>query len=208
MASAVLKRFYEEGEPTADLPLVQWSCEQLLYECEEAIRGIIANFPVRWARVALRVILIPFGSRRSKPSDYLGHQLAKMLTEPNETRSRLTRLAYSEANENCPVGRLEEAFHKICAVEELERKVIKAAKEHTLKSLSLLNQIEEAFDCGLITKDEMIQLKEAELARQDVIKVDDFSDEELRRVNLQANQVAAKKKIISTDDMVSEVLEH
>lgn len=208
LASAVLKRFHEDGEPAADLPLVQWSCEQLFYECDEAIRGIIANFPARWARITLRGMLIPFGGRRSKPSDYLGHQLAKILTEPNETRSRLTRLVYSEANDNCPVGRLEEAFHKICAVEELERKVIKAAKEHTLKSLSLIDQIEEALESGLITKDEMIQLKEAELARQEVIKVDDFSDEELRRVNLHANHVSVKKKTISTDDRISEVVEH
>lgn len=207
MASAVLKRFYEDGEPKADLPLVQWSCEQLFYECEEAIRGIIANFPARWGRWTLRSLLLPLGGRRHKPSDQLGHTLARILTEPNETRSRLTRLVYAKATENCPLGQLEAAFHKICAVEELERKVIKAAKEHTLKSLTFLEQIDEAGICGLITKEEMSLLKEAELARQSVIKVDDFSDEELRRNPTQSSATGSiKKKLASQDERTTEVL--
>lgn len=181
MASAVLKRFHEDGEPQADLPLVEWSCQQLLYECETALQGVIINFPARWARISLRFILKPLGNRRNKPDDNLGHQLAKLLITPNETRTRLTRLVYSEAIENCPLGRMEEAFHKICAIEELERKVIRGVKENVLKSLTLLAQIEEALNCGLLTKTEAKQLKEAELARQEVIKVDDFNDDELRR---------------------------
>lgn len=181
MASAVLKRFHDADEPQAELPLVEWSCQQLLNECEVAMQGVINNFPARWARITLHMILKPLGHRRSMPSDKLGHVIAKILTEPSETRSRLTRLVYSKASENCPVGRLEEAFLKICAVEDLERKVAKAAKEGHLKTLTLLGQIDEALEAGIITASEFHQLKEAELARQDVIRVDDFNDEDLRR---------------------------
>jgi acyl-CoA dehydrogenase len=181
MASAVLKRFYEDSEPQSDLPLVEWSCQQLLHECEEAMRGVITNFPSRWARISLHLILKPFGLRRNKPDDKLGHQLARMLITPNETRGRLTRLVYSVANDNCPLGRMEAAFHKICAVEDLEKKVMKGVKEHVVKSLTFLEQIVEALNCNILTAVEAKQLEEAELARQDVIKVDDFADEDLRR---------------------------
>lgn len=205
MASAVLKRFYEDGEPPADLPLVEWSCQQLLHECEAAMQGVIINFPARWARVFLHLILKPFGNIRNKPDDKLGHLLARILIEPNETRNRLTRLVYSKASDNCPLGRLEEAFHKICAVEELERKVMKAAKEHVLKSLTFREQIAEAFQCGILTAIESKQLEEAEMARQDIIKVDDFADDDLRR-HSSANDHKARKKMAAKDDLETETV--
>lgn len=116
MASAVLKRFYEDGEPKADLPLVEWSCQQLLHECEDAMHGVIINFPARWARIVLPIILKPLGNKRHKPNDKLGHKLARILIEPNDTRNRLTRLVYKTPGDNCPLGRLEESFLKISAV--------------------------------------------------------------------------------------------
>ncbi|MGC1182052.1 acyl-CoA dehydrogenase, partial [Legionella sp.] len=79
LASAVLKRFHEDGEPKADLPLVEWSCKHLLHECEVAMHGVITNFPQRWARVVLHLILKPLGNRRNKPDDQLGHKLARIL---------------------------------------------------------------------------------------------------------------------------------
>lgn len=201
MASAVLKRFHEDGEPVADLPIAQWACQQLLYECEEAMNGVIANFPVAWGRVFLHLVVKPFGKVRNKPTDQLGHKLAEMLTTPNETRSRLTRGVYAVPSENCPLGRMEEAFHKICAVEELERKVMKADKR-VIKSLLFRDQIEEALKAGILTAEEANQLDQAEAARQDVIKVDDFADDELRRSESKGNKssVMAKKKVSSRED--------
>ena len=205
MASAVLKRFYEDGEPKADLPLVEWSCQQLLHECEEAMHGVIINFPARWARIALPLILKPFGNRRHIPNDRLGHKLARMLIEPNETRNRLTRLVYREPGEYCPLGRMEEAFHKICAVEELERKVMKAAKDHVLKSLTFRDQIAEALNLEILTAEEAKQLEEAEIARQEVIKVDDFADDELRRPTA-TSEHKSRKKLVEKDDMETEIV--
>ncbi len=201
MASAVLKRFRDDGEPLADLPIVEWSCQQLLYECEEAMQGVITNFPLRWARMLLHLVLSPLGKRRAQPSDRLGRQLARILSEPNEARSRLTRLAYSEPGVNCPIGRLEVAFHKICAVELLEKKVQKAVKEGLLKSLHFRDQIDEALKTAILTTVEAKQLEEAEIARQEVIKVDDFADEELRRPEVETNK--ARKKVNSVKKPVS-----
>jgi acyl-CoA dehydrogenase len=151
------------------------------------------------------LIIKPLGNRRNKPDDLLGHKLARILIEPSETRSRLTRLAYSEAGENCPVGRMEEAFHKICAADALERKVMRAVKDNILKSLTLLEQIDEALHCGLLNDAEAKQLKEAELARQEVIKVDDFNDEDLRRSS-PMKAIKNKKTIMNKDDVESEII--
>jgi acyl-CoA dehydrogenase len=204
-ASAVLKRFHEDGEPISDLPLVEWSCQELLYECETAMQGVIVNFPAAWARIALRLIIKPLGNRRNKPDDQLGHGVARILIEPSEARSRLTRLVYSKAGESAPLGRMEEAFHKICAADELERKVMRAVKDNVLKSLTFMEQIDEALACGLLSKTEAKQLTEAELARQAVIKVDDFNDEELRRPSL-TKSAANKKSVLNKDGVESEMI--
>ena len=200
LASAVLSRFHQDGEPIADLPLVEWSCQHLLHECEVAIQGVIANFPARWARVALKLILQPFGSQRHKPSDALGHQLARILTEPSETRTRLTRLVFAEDVENCPLGRLENTFLKICAVEELEKKVVRAAKLGKLQSHTLLEQIDEAVLQGVLSKEEGHCLHEAELSRQQVIAVDDFSHNELSR-QFDLLEIKTKNKMTNEDDL-------
>lgn len=204
LVSAVLKRFYEDGEPQADLPLVEWCCQQLLHECEVAMHGVIINFPARWARIALPLILKPLGNKRHIPNDELGHQLAKMLIEPNETRNRLTRLVYKVPSENCPLGRTEEAFIKICAAEEIERKVMKAVKEHKLKSLTFREQIAEALACDILTAAEAKQMDEAESARQDVIKVDDFADDELRRSS--SSGTKSRKHVSTKDDIETETI--
>ena len=145
------------------------------------MHGVIVNFPVRWAQIALHLILKPMGMQRYKPKDSLGRKLARLLTEPNDARTRLTRLAYSVSGEYCPVGRMEEVFHQVCAVEELERKVLKAAKEKRFKSLGFSDLIDEALSAEILTAAEAKQLAQAEMGRQAVIKVDDFADEELRR---------------------------
>lgn len=204
MASAVLKRFHEDGEPRADLPLVEWSCQQLLHECEEAMHGVIINFPARWARIALPIIVKPLGNKRHTPNDRLGHKLARMLIEPNESRNRITRLVYKTPGENCPLGRLEEAFYKICAVEDLEKKVMKAVKEGKVKSLTFKEQITDALKLDIITAVEAKQLEEAEAGRQDVIQVDDFADDELRRQPV--NESNSRKKQSEKGDLEAEIV--
>lgn len=181
LASAVLWRFHQDGEPVADLPLVEWSCQQLLYDCERAIDGVICNMPTRFQRGLLRAILQPLGRKRLLPSDALGHQVATMLTTPNETRARLTRLVFKDEGLHCPLGQLEAAFLKCCAVELLEKKLVKAVKAGELQSHTLMEQIDEACLLHVINEQEGMQLKAAELARQAVIAVDDFSHDELCR---------------------------
>ncbi len=181
LASAVLQRFHHDGEPKEDLPVVIWCCKHLLHECEAALHGVIVNFPIRWLRPLLKIFVLPYGLVRQKPSDKLGQQVAKILIEPSASRNRLARLVFQADVPNCPIGRVEAAFHKICGVEELEKKIAHAWKDGTLHTLTMLQQIEEAHTQGLINNLEMQQLRAAEMARQEVIAVDDFSQEELQR---------------------------
>ena len=204
LASAVIKRFHEDGEPLEDLPIVEWSCQHLFHECELAIEGILSNFPARWARVLLKIILEPFGRLRHQPSDKLGHQLAYLLTTPNAARNRLTRLVFREPSDNCPLGQMENAFLKICAVDALEKKVAKAVKAGCIKSLTLLTQVDEAVVSGILSMAEGKTLLEAEVARQQVIAVDDFSHEELARGFYSKEGAVDNKKLKKQQDLYLE----
>lgn len=194
LISAVLKRYHQDGEPLSDRPLVDWSCQHLFHECEVAIQGVIENFPVRWGRALLKILLQPFGHQRPKPSDKLGHQLAMLMTEPSEARQRLSRLTFCEPIDNCAIGRLEEAFNKICAAEELEKRVLKAVKSKKIHAIGALEQVEEAVSLGLLNEEEAFQLRDATLARQEAIAVDDFSTSELCR-QVESEEGKTKKKI-------------
>lgn len=182
MASAVLQRYYHDGEPDSDRVMVDWCCQDLLYACDETIHDIIVNFPIKWARVPLKLIVQPFGIQRQKPSDRLGAQLSAILTMPNQARDRLTHLVFCEPIDTCPLGKLEDAFHLICAASELEKKIAVAVKERRVSALTLLEQIQEAELQGILTSEEASQLRTAEIARQKVIAVDDFDDRDLRRM--------------------------
>lgn len=178
LASGVLQRAYKDGELEQDAPIVEWCCQQLFYECEIAMQGVIRNFPHKWGRVFLKMVL--FNNKRFAPSDKLSSKLAKLITTSSDTRARLTSIVYSGyADSNSAVGVVEDAFKKVCAAADIEKKILKAVKKNLITALSPLEQIEQALEKEVITKEEAIQMKEAELARQNVIAVDDFDPEEL-----------------------------
>lgn len=195
IVSGVLNRFEKDGSPEADRPLVDWCCQYLFNQIENAIHGVIVNMPMRWARVMLMIVLQPFGRQRPLPSDRLGQKLARILISPNETRSRLTSMVYHEPIDNCPLGQLEDAFMKICAVEDIEKKVTAAVKEGKLKSLAVLDVIQEAEEIGVLTTSEAKKLFQAETARQRVIAVDDFASDELAAQH-KDKKSTVKKKVI------------
>jgi acyl-CoA dehydrogenase len=187
LTSAVLKRFDHDGNPQSDKPFVDWCCQQLFYKTEEAMEELVFNFPAKCARFYLKLTLLPM-RRRHKPSDRLGSQVAKILLIPNTTRSKLIHLVFAQSTENCPVGRLEEAFNSVCINKDLERKVLYAFKEGRLKALTFLNQIDEALGLEILTPEEVNQLKTMEHLREQIIAVDDFSQDELaRKVDLKVN---------------------
>ena len=182
LACAVLKRFHEDGEPISDSVLVQWSCEQLLYECEEAMANIITNFPGRAAGLILRLIVLPLGRRRKQPSDSLGACVAQLLVKDCDTRDRLTQDVFKEVLATSPVGSLEQGFLKICLATDLEAVLMQAWKKGKLFKLTALERIDEALDKSLITKKQAEILHEAEQARQAIIAVDDFDSKDLQRI--------------------------
>ncbi|NGP52308.1 acyl-CoA dehydrogenase [Thioalkalivibrio sp. XN8] len=169
MASAVLKRFEDDGRPAADLPIVRWALDDSLAIIEERLDGILRNFPVKGVGGFLRPFVLPLGRRFRPASDRLGHEVAKLLLSPSETRDRLTAGMFYELNADDPLGLMELALQKVIAAEPIERKLGTSVTAANLERVLAKGLAE-----GLINELEAEEMREAMALTAEAIAVDDF----------------------------------
>ena len=80
---------------------------------------------------------------------------------------------------NC-VGKMEVTFEKAVALNDAEKRVLKAHKHGQIKALQFLDMINEALALAVITEEEARLLIEFEYERQEIIAVDDFDTADLK----------------------------
>lgn len=181
LASMVLKHYRDQGEPPADLPLVEWACRMLLYRAQEQLHGFLRNFPNRWIAAVLRFLIFPRGRTFSAPSDALGQDIVELMINPTETRERLADCAYTAVEPGNPVGLLQEALEMAEGVKALERKVLDARRAGEILSEDVPGQIDEAERTGVLTPDEAAAVRAFDDTVMALTGVDDFDASELGR---------------------------
>lgn len=181
MCSAALKHFEDQGEPEADVALLDYACQASLHEAQQAMLSLFYNLPFSFFARTLRVLMFPFGKPFSPPSDKLIHQVAKIGLEPSPTRDRLTEGCYLSNDPNDAVGRIEHAFNLAIQAEDLEYKFKRLNKADKLSAITHAARIVEAVEKDFISKAEGQQLEELYTATLAAIRVDHFSNEELAR---------------------------
>jgi len=174
LVSSALKRFEDQGRPAADLPLVQWACEDALATMQNQLDGLLTNFPNRAVAGLLRLLVFPLGRRERGPDDALSHRVASLLLEPSAARDRLTAGIYVPMDASEPVGRLDAALEKIVAADAVERKLRAAIQGGTLQASNESTLLSDAVEQGVIDKKEADLIRDAAAARRDAIRVDDF----------------------------------
>ncbi|MBI3899462.1 MAG: acyl-CoA dehydrogenase [Gammaproteobacteria bacterium] len=172
IGSAVLKRFEDQGRPPADVPLLRWASEDTIYRLEQALIGVLRNFPNRWLAAIAGGVMFPFGARARPPSDKLGQQAAAILLEPSAARDRLTAGIYVPTDPQSGVGRIEHALAKVIAAESVERKLQHINEAQSVFTMDAL--IDAAQTQGLISIEEAELARTAHAARRAAIMVDDF----------------------------------
>lgn len=183
MCSAVLKYYQDNDRPLADLPYVKWNIEYGLHKIQEAFYDFYENFPIKAVGKVLRFIAFPYGKSYSYPSDKLEQEIVKPMMQNCEIRDRITEYAYVGKTADDVTGRVELAFLKVLAADEVRRKLRKAMKAGELdKHATNMERIEQAIEKGIINAEEQQILVDAEEARMDVIQVDDYSHEEISGV--------------------------
>lgn len=181
--TSVLKHHADQGENKSDLPIVRWASQYCLYQIQQRFDELLKNFPRRGLGYFLRWIIFPFGMRFSLPRDKLSQKIAYLFLEPTATRFRLSEgIFFAHVPSNmCAV--LEDALSKVVAAEEVEKRVKQAVHDGKIKSDSLSDQVQQAFEKEIITKADLEIFLAAEEARLKVIAVDDFAADELVRVS-------------------------
>jgi acyl-CoA dehydrogenase len=178
LASAVLKRYDDEGRHEADLPLVHWGVQDALHQAEQAIDDLLRNFPNRFIAGAMRFVIFPTGRHYTAPSDKLDHKVAKILQLPGATRSRIGRGQYLTPSEHNPVGLLEQALLDVMAADPIHQRICKEIGKN-LPFTRLDELARNALAKGLINQDEAEILTRAEVSRLRSINVDDFEADAL-----------------------------
>ena len=177
LISCTLKRFEADGRQAADAPLAHWAIWDSMYKAQEAFDGVIANFPNRFIGAFLHRSIFPWGHPYVVPSDDLGHQVAKLLIQPSESRDRLTAECYLPLTEKEPVGAIELALIATLEAEAIEAKIRDAEKAGRFANNPQANVRDiavAAVECGVITASEFEKMKRRNMLRDIVVHVDDF----------------------------------
>ncbi|MCK5648834.1 MAG: DUF1974 domain-containing protein, partial [Gammaproteobacteria bacterium] len=185
LSSAVLKQYHNDQAYSEDKALMQWSCETLLYDTQQAFSGVLANLPNHTIARLLKFLIFPFGKTYHKPSDQLSNKVAQTILSSSSARDRLTSGIHSSQDINDPIGLLDDALNKVIAATEAERKLHQIVKNKQLdnynsaekRPMNFIETINLALQQGLIDFHELKVLYQAHLARNEVIKVDDFNQD-------------------------------
>ncbi len=180
LLSCVLKRYEDDGRPGEDRLVVELAAHNGLYKFQQALGGVIDNFPVKAARIPMRLLVFPFGRPYKPASDKLGHEVSKRALQPGEMRDRLTRDIFVSKDVNDPTGLLEVTLEKVIAAEPAERKLDKAIRAGTIKRYHGVDWFADAQREGVLSNDEANQLRELEKLVARVIAVDHFDPAEVR----------------------------
>jgi acyl-CoA dehydrogenase len=199
LVSATLKRYEDQGRRAEDLPLVHWSVRDALYQAQQAIDAILANFPNAIVAGLVYRLVFPWGTPFRPSADLHNRGCAALVLEPGEARERLTAGMYvapKEARADATAV-LEAAFHATIACEPIEKKLREAVKRGALLPQAGLDTAQLARDKDLISAEEYARWQEKETLRKAVIHVDDFPQdfgraEFMARLEGEAPRIAAK----------------
>ncbi len=176
LLSAVLKRWQDEGQQEADLPIVEYALQCGMARIEQRLQAVLANLPLRPVAYLVKFFIQPVGVTQHGPADNLARKCADILLSPSPTRERLTSGLYLASGANDNIATLEQAFTQVHANAELEKR-LKDAR---------CPDLQEAQDKGLLNEAEVARLKEAEELVDQVLAVDNFPAEEWGQLNFSA----------------------
>lgn len=173
MASAVLKRYEDDGRPEADLPFVEWGAKHCIYQTQVALDQILRNFPSRWVGIILRGVIFPLGRRFRTPNDRLGRKVAKLLLQPGEARDRLTHGIYNSDDPADVTGCLEVAM-KLAIEADVVEKMLREKGVKKPDTLDYDKWVAKLLEQNQVTVEQADLLRQSWQATYKVIMVDDF----------------------------------
>jgi acyl-CoA dehydrogenase len=183
----VLKHWENQGRQTADLPMLDYACQKLWADYEDALDGLLKNLPARPLAWVLRRIVLPYGVTAKRPNDVLATKVAGLITADTETRSRLIAGTYQgetlglNKELNNPVAVYNQLLKEIDKADPLYKKISKAVKSDDINAdvLSIEERIKVCGEKGILTADEVAFMIDYEERVLNMLMVDDFDFDNL-----------------------------
>lgn len=172
IASAVLKKFEEDGRPQQDQQLVHYALELASANIDVAFKSALQVFPKAVAGKLLKVLTFPFGLGMSLADDKRLAVIADDLCKHGNHRDKHTSLAIAQ-DMSQPCYSVEKAFQAKHEITTLVPQFNDFARQHR-KKLGLAQIISLALEQGVINASEAGLLEQAEALRFDAISVDTF----------------------------------
>jgi acyl-CoA dehydrogenase len=176
-----MKHHHDNGSPDDELPLLEWACQDLLYDMQTRLCEVLDNLPNRFVAGLTRMLTFPLGKPYQRPSDKLGQQVANLILEPGGLRDRLTEAVYIPVNKSEAVAQLDDALDKSFAAKPAIRKLRNAMRAGTLPKGDPEEYIDAGVSARIITDQEATVIHAAIAARKVVIQVDEFLPEYLTK---------------------------
>lgn len=182
IASAVLKRYEDDGRQQADLPFVHYAMEHHLHQIGVAFDGFYQNFPQRFTAGLLRFVSFPFGISYKAPADLHAQAIAEAMMTPGVARERHTFLCYYKPEASDVTGHMELAFLKMHKLQGLYKQLRKAQKSGVIgEDLHGDMLASAALEAEIISAEQAVELRECEALRQNAIAVDSFSFDDVKK---------------------------
>lgn len=173
LASAVLKRYEQEGRLKEDLPLAEYGLQYCLYQCGKAFDSFFQNFSNRAVATMLRVAVFPYGVSYKPVQDETALKIAKLMMVPGAQRDRLTNLCFVGQAPDEAINIMESAFLAMYGARDIELKLAEAQRSGKLPRKVALNElVEQAKASAIISEAEAEQMLAAEALRSRAVQVD------------------------------------
>ena len=123
LISAVLKRFEDDGRPEEDAPYVHWSIQDALLRAQQALIGVLENFPNRISAFLMRLVIFPLGLPHHAVLDELGTKVAVAMQISGESRNRLLADSFIQGEFGDIISNCEMALILLPKFEAIERRL-------------------------------------------------------------------------------------
>ncbi|EKE82773.1 acyl-CoA dehydrogenase [Idiomarina xiamenensis] len=201
MASAVLKRYEDDGRQQGDLAFVHYALQHHLAAIGKAFEGFFDNFPNRVVAYTLKFIAFPFGIRFREPRDEVLQQISESMMEPGATRDRHTFLCYWKDDAEDMTGHMEKAFISMLAMKEVYKTLRKAEKRGDIGAdLHGDALVDAAIAAELIDATEADKLRETERLRKGAIAVDSFKPGTIENVSFYKKPTKRSRKSSTAEE--------
>jgi len=177
LASMVLKHYENQGSSEGDQPFVSYAMDHLLFEFEKQYKRFANNIGIPVVGPLLKLVAFPVGSYRRPPSDKTIKAASRLISQPGEARQRAISGIYDSSDK--PAGKMGDVMQMVFDYNDIGKKVRTAVKEGKVSDIIGYDQINEAEEVGVLTKEEADKLRELDAARMEFIHVDDFAYNEI-----------------------------